>query len=190
MGRVAERVAVASPPDGAGVVAAGVVELAAGLCESIARVSGLDQVDVRGVAMQAIALRERSAFLRAANGRAYAVARAELERTPAPGETGRDAALRAALVAAANTVAGIAAVAADCAGVAAEVARLCDPALRTDAAGAAELAGAAARTAASLTNVNLALLPSDARRARVAEALSAAAGACQRARREAGLGES
>jgi len=78
------------------------------------------------------------------------------------------------LVAAAEALLSIAATASDCAALASEIAAHCEPELRADAAGAAALAAAAAGVAASLVEINLALAPGDARRARARELARAA----------------
>jgi formiminotetrahydrofolate cyclodeaminase len=167
------------------VIAAGVVAMAAALCESIARNSLDAWPGGRGAAVQAATLRARADEAAAANARAYAAARDALQAPVAPGTTGRDATLRTALLSAADTLLAITAGAGDCAGLAAEIARGCAPGLRADAAGAAELAAAAARAAAALVEINLALLPGDERRARVREIVAAAEADCVRARETA-----
>jgi formiminotetrahydrofolate cyclodeaminase len=58
----------------------------------------------------------------------------------------------------------LARVATDVAVLATETARHCDPDVRADAAAAASLAAGAARAAAHLVEVNLAVAPDDARR--------------------------
>lgn len=179
---VAAQLGLASPPEGAGVVAAGVVALAAGLCESIARDALEDWSDARGAAVQAAALRGRAAEAAVANERAYSRAREALSQAGVGEETGRDAALLAALVAAADTLLAVAADGADCAGLAAEIAGRCQPALRPDAVGAAELAAAAARSAAGLVDINLALMADDQRRARARDSVQEAESSRRRAR--------
>ncbi len=179
---VAEQLALSAPPQGGGVLAAGVVELAAGLCESIARGCLERWSEARGAAIQAATLRARAHEAGIDNAGTYAAARGELGRQPSPGATGRDAALLAALVAAADTLITIAAAGADCALLAAEIAGRCRPSLRADAAAAAELAVAAARSAAALVDVNLALLPGDERREEVRTIVAAAEGSLTRAR--------
>jgi formiminotetrahydrofolate cyclodeaminase len=168
---LAERLALASPVEGAGVVAAGVVELSSGLCESIARASLHCWADARGMAIQAATVRARAREAGIANGRAYGAARDALAR---PGATGREGELLAALTAAADTLLAIAAAGADGASLAAEVAGHCEAGLRADAAAAAELAVAATRSAAALVDVNLALLAGDHRRERAYSIVAAA----------------
>jgi hypothetical protein len=174
LSRLAERLALASPVEGAGVVAAGVVELSSGLCESIARASLHCWPDARGMAIQAATVRARAREAGIANGRAYGAARDALARPPRPGATGREGELLAALTAAADTLLAIAAAGADGASLAAEVAGNCEAGLRADAAAAAELAVAATRSAATLVDVNLALLAGDHRRERAYSIVAAA----------------
>jgi formiminotetrahydrofolate cyclodeaminase len=183
---LAAELAQASPPVGVGVVAAGMVCLAAGLTESIARASGAGWTGASGAAVQALTLRRRAEQAGSDDTSAYALARAALARSTTPsGGTGRDGALRGALIAAADALLAIAATAADCATLAAETAAHCEPAIRADAAGAADMAAAAAGVAASLVEINLALGPSDERRVRARELVRVAESARHRAR-EAG----
>jgi methenyltetrahydrofolate cyclohydrolase len=179
---IAGRLALTAPSEGAGALAAGVVGLAAALCESIARGSLGMWAQGGGAAIQAAALRARATAAAADNALAYEAAREALERRPDPRATGREGELLAVLVAAADTLLTIAATGADCAGLAAEIACRCQPTLRVDAAGAAELAAAAARTAASLVDINLALLPGDARRQQANAIVAGAETARARAR--------
>lgn len=185
---IAAQLASASPAEGAGVVAAGVAGLAAGLCESLARSSLRSWDESAGVAIQAATLRTRAIEAGSGNARAYAAAREALQALAQPGGTGRDANLRAALIAAADTLLAIAATAADCAALAAEIAGRCDPAERPDAAAAAELAAAAAHGAAALIDINLALLPGAERRQRAIAIVAAADRGRERARRAASPG--
>jgi formiminotetrahydrofolate cyclodeaminase len=158
--------ALAQPVPGAGAVAAGVVALAAGICEAIAR-SSLDSWDgATGATVQAATIRARADDQAAVNELTYEAARAALATVATPGQTGRDATLRAALIAAAEALLEIADSGADCAALAAEVSSHCEPALRPDAGCAAEFALAGARAAAALIDANLALLPGDERRER------------------------
>ena len=172
LARVAAELAVASPSSGAGVVSGGVAGLAAGLCEAVSRASLESWSEARGAAVQGAELRRRAADASAENAVAYAEARAALDHLP--DGTGRDAALRAALMRAADAPLAIAAIAADCATLAALIAHGCEAALRADAAAAAELAAATARSAAGLVEINLALLPGDERRERARDAAGVA----------------
>lgn len=178
----AAALAGAAPAEGAGVVAAAVCELVAGLCESLVRgqLAG-GPVELRGLAVQAADLRERSARAAGTNAVAYARARDLLDPGPVPGRTGRDGTLRAALLDAADSLLVVAALAGDCAGLAAELVPLCPASLRADAAGAAEMASGAVRAAAGLVEVNLALLSDDDRRLRARAIAAGAAEDCGRA---------
>lgn len=146
--------------------------LAAGLCEAVARASLESWSDARGAAVQCAHLRRRADAAAAENAAAYGAARASLDAGRAG--TGRDAALRAALVRAAEAPLSIATIAADCTMLAASIAHGCQAGLRGDAAAAAELAAATAQAAAGLVEINLALLPGDERRQRARDAAEAA----------------
>jgi formiminotetrahydrofolate cyclodeaminase len=134
-----------------GSVCAVTAAAAAGLAAMCARLSNADPLRER--ASEAEALRRQSMELAEADSAAYgAVLRAQRRDGNDPGRT---AALRDALVAAAQPPRRLAAVAADIAAVAAELAARGKPALRGDAISAAELAAAAARSAAVLVRLNL-----------------------------------
>jgi formiminotetrahydrofolate cyclodeaminase len=179
---LAGELAHASPPAGAGVVAAGVASVAAGLAESIARASLSSWTEATGVAVQAVVLRRRAAAAGRDNAEAYTAARRWLEQRAEPRASGRDAMLRAALFAAADALLVITAAAADCATLAAEIAAHCTPELEADAVAAAELAATAARAAGSLVEINLALTPLDPRRVRARALLETAESESRRAR--------
>ena len=183
---LAGRLAHASPPAGAGVVAAGVASVAAGLAESIARASLNSWTEATGVAVQALVLRRRADAAGRANAEAYISARRWLDQRAEPRASGRDAMLRAALVAAADALLVITAAAADCATLAAEIAGHCTPELEADAAAAAELAATAARAAGSLVEINLALTPLDPRRVRARALVETAESESRRARERPG----
>jgi hypothetical protein len=182
LGRLAAEVA-AAPEAGAGVVVGGVVGLAAGLCEALSRASLGGWGDAAGVAAQSAELRRRAGDATVENAAAYAAARAALAGINAG--QGGDGMLRAALLRAADAPLSIATIAVDCATLAAAIADSCEPALRADAAAAAELAAATAQAAAGLVEINLALLSDDERRQRAREAVAAAE--VQRARARAAL---
>jgi formiminotetrahydrofolate cyclodeaminase len=179
---LASELAHASPPAGAGVVAAGVASVAAGLAESIARASLSIWTEATGVAVQALVLRRRADAAGRANAEAYTTARRWLNHRAEPRPPGRDAMLRAALVAAADALLVVTAAAADCATLAAEIAAHCTPDLEPDAAAAAELAATAARAAGSLVEINLALAPLDPRRVRARTLVGTAESESRRAR--------
>lgn len=179
---LAGKLAQASPPAGAGVVAAGVASVAAGLAESVARASLNSWPEATGVAVQAQVLRRRAAAAGRGNAEAYVTARRWLNQRAEPRAPGRDAMLRATLFAAADALLVITAAGADCATLAAEIAAHCQPELEPDAAAAAELAATAARAAASLVEINLALSPLDPRRARARALVQTAESEVRRAR--------
>ena len=166
LSRLAQRLALASPVEGAGVVAAGVVELSSGLCESIARASLHCWADARGAAIQAATVRARAREAGLANERAYGAARDALARPPRPGATGREGALLAALTAAADTCSRSPRPEPTARAWRPRLRSLRTGTARADAAAAAELAVAATRSAATLVDVNLALLAGDHRRER------------------------
>jgi len=151
----------------AGPLAAVVTSEAAAVVAAIARLSG----DEAGAA-QAESLRARAQPLAAADAEAYVAAAAQLAR-PA----GDDFALGRLLEEAADVLLSIADAAADVAELAGAVADRCSPPLRPDAVGAATLAEAAARAAAHLVEINLAVTPTDARTARARAAVEAASAA-------------
>jgi formiminotetrahydrofolate cyclodeaminase len=183
---LADELANASPPDGAGIVAAGVTSVAAGLAESIARASESVWTEASGVAVQALVLRRRADTAGRDDAEAYARARRWLTRPAEPGAPGRDAMLRGALLAAADALLVITATAADCATLAAEIAAHCTPELEADAAAAAALAATAARAAGSLVDINLALTPLDPRRVRARALVQMAESESRRAREHPG----
>jgi formiminotetrahydrofolate cyclodeaminase len=180
---LAAELASCAPPTGAGIVAAGVTAMAAGVSESIARASLGSWARASGAAVQALTLRRRAEIAGREDASAYESARAALALSATPsGATGRDAALRAALIAAADALLAIAAISADCATLAAEIAAHCEPQVRADAAGAAELAAAAAGVASGLVQINLALTADDPRCVRARELARAASSQRRRAR--------
>lgn len=179
-------VPVVPAPDGAGSLAAAIIGQVAELAEALARSAALQSGETRGAAVQAIALRRRATEAAVANDVAYRAAQAQLGERGSVA-TGRDAMLRAALVGSADSLLEIARAGADCAGLAAEVGRRCEAAVRVDAAGAAELATAATRVARMLIDVNLALLGGDGRRTEAAALVADAEAACGRARTQAEL---
>ena len=180
--QLAGKLAHASPPAGAGVVAAGVASVSAGLAESIARASHGFWTEATGVAVQALVLRRRADAAGRASTEAYATALQWLGRRAELRAPGRDAMLRAALFAAADALLVITAAATDCATLAAEITAHCTPELEADAAAAAGLAATAARAAGSLVEINLALTPLDPRRVRARVLIETAESESRRAR--------
>lgn len=167
------------PGPAAGSAAALVTAVAAALVAKAARTSTAQWEDAQAAAAQAEALRLRAAPLAQADADAYAAAVSQLDEPRDPDPDRRNFQLGRALDAAAVVPLRIAATAADVATLAAEVAERGNPNLRADANGAAILAEAAARTAAHLVEVNLAVGAEDARvqeaRAHAATAAAAAA---------------
>jgi formiminotetrahydrofolate cyclodeaminase len=177
-------VAAAPGGPGAGEVAGGVIAVAAGLCEAVARASLEAWPDARGAVAQAAQLRRRADGLAGANAAAYADARRALH-PPEPVGTGRDGTLRATLLRSAEIPLALAAVAADCAVLAAVLAHEAEADVRGDAVAAAELAAGAARAAAWLVEINLALLPENPYRVQARAEVAAAEQARARARADA-----
>jgi formiminotetrahydrofolate cyclodeaminase len=159
-----------------GVVAALVAAMAAEVVSAAARRSaGWEQAP--GAAAQAHTLRLRIAPLADADARAYAEARELLAggREETDSER-RDFLLGRALALAAEVPLQIAEAASDVATLARDVAEQGASEARGDAVAAALLAGAAARAAGHLVEINLGTTPSD-RRIRSAQACAAAADA-------------
>ena len=158
-----DEVSSAEPMPGAGYCAAITLELAAGLIVMAARVSRAEWGEARGAAAQATTLRARIAPLAERNVDAYREAVGLLARAAAvPLE--------------------IAEVAVDVASLAAVVAERGEQALRADAVSAALLAEAAARTAATLVEVNLGTTSADERVTHARDLAGSATAAAQRAR--------
>jgi formiminotetrahydrofolate cyclodeaminase len=175
-----DEIAGPSPLPGGGPVAALVAAMAAALVAMGARLSS-DWEDTPGIAAQARSLRERLARLAHDDADVYAAVLG-IRREPASGDPrARDWKLGEAYGRAADLPVAIADAAADVAELAAEVASRGDQAFRADVAGAALLAAAAARAAANLVAVNLAMTEDDERPARAAAYADAAAQAAQRA---------
>jgi formiminotetrahydrofolate cyclodeaminase len=148
-----------------GPAAALVVALVMGVVEAAARESTDTWPEAHAVVAQAIALRGRAFRLAredvAAHGEASAALDAATETGTSPGAG--DVHLGEALTRAADVPLRIADTAADAAALAALAAEGVRPGLRADAAGAALLAGSAARAATHLIEVNLATARDDAR---------------------------
>jgi formiminotetrahydrofolate cyclodeaminase len=184
MGLIGASLASGPPGPGVGEVTGGVIAVAAGLCESIARASLASWPDGRGVVAQAAELRRRAETLAGENAVAYGKVRTALHPQQ-QATTGRDATLRATLLRSAEIPLALATTAADCAILAAAIAHHAHPDCRADAIGAAELATGAARSAAWLVEINLALLPDDPYRVEARAVVAAAEAARESARDEA-----
>jgi methenyltetrahydrofolate cyclohydrolase len=158
-----EDIAAQTPTPGGGSVAAIAVAMAAGLVSMAARFSREHWEDAPGAAAQAEALRARVAPLARADAIAYEKA-LEALRLPKDGHSeARDQALGEALERAASVPLEIAAVGADVAMLAADVAEAGNPNLCGDAAAGAALAEAGTRAAAKLVAVNLGTMREDER---------------------------
>jgi formiminotetrahydrofolate cyclodeaminase len=181
-----EEVSSPEPMPGAGYCAAITLEMAAALVAMTAGASRAEWGEARGAAAQATTLRERVAPLGERNVDAYREAVALLSGAQQGGsgeESGSgDESLRDALDRAAGVPLEIAEVAVDVASLAAVVAERGEQALRADAVSAALLAEAAARTAATLVEVNLGTTSADERVTRARDLAGSATAAAQRAR--------
>lgn len=166
---------------GGGTGAAIVVAVAASLVAKAARLSRASWSGAAGVAAQAQTLRDRAMFLASADAVALEDALATLRGIDQIEPGRRDAALEDALVRAADIPLLIAEAACDVALLAADAAEAGNPELGADAAIAALLGEAAARSARHLVAVNLATLPQEARVSRGEELAEAAAWAAKRA---------
>ena len=145
-----------------GSVTALTVGMAAALLE-MAAASRPEWPEAAGARAQAESLRLRAERLAYAVAEAYEEALARLEVPSGSKPEVRDFALGEALARAADVPLEIAATAADAAALGTVVAEHADPRHRADAVVAVLLAGAAARAAASLVEVNLTTVADDAR---------------------------
>jgi methenyltetrahydrofolate cyclohydrolase len=158
-----EDIAAQTPTPGGGSVAAIAVAMAAGLVSMAARFSREHWEDAPGAAAQAEALRARVAPLARADAIAYEKALEALRLAKDGASEARDQALGEALERAASVPLEIAAVGADVAMLAADVAEAGNPNLCGDAAAGAALAEAGTRAAAKLVAVNLGTMREDER---------------------------
>jgi len=168
------------PAPGGGGAAAVTCALAAGLVAMAARFSDAQLPAAADVADQADQLRERAAGLADQDAAAYGAV-LDAYRRPAGGGERRQR-IEAALRGAAEVPLEIAEIAAQVAGLAADVTAGGNPNLRGDTVTAAHLAEASARSAAALVDINVALgrLAGDLPR-RAASAVAAAQAAAGRA---------
>lgn len=157
-----DELAAPAPVPGSGSAAALVAAMAAALVGMAARLTS-EWDDSRGAAAQADALRRRAARLAQIDANAYAAVLALRDAPPAERPEQRDFRLGGALSHAADVPLEIASLAEDVAELGALVAASSSHGARADAAGAAVLASAAARAAASLVAINLAVAPGDPR---------------------------
>lgn len=169
------------PAPGGGGAAAVTCALAAGLVAMAARFSDAELPGAADVAHRADQLREHVAGLADQDAVAYDAV-LDAYRLPRDGDGGeRRQRIETALRGAAEVPLEIAEIAAQVAGLAADVAAGGHPNLRGDAVTAAHLAAASARSAAALVDINVALgrLAGDLSR-RAASAVAAAQGATDR----------
>jgi formiminotetrahydrofolate cyclodeaminase len=167
---LAEELATATEGSGGGIVAASTAALASALVILVARASHQDWGEAPAAATGAETLRDRAFELADTEAAAFSAALSALR--PAP--EGEPPDLGPALAAAADAPLQIAGLAAEIAALAREAARRGTDDRRPDAAAAALLAEGAARAAAHLVEVNLAVTPGDARAAEAARAATAA----------------
>ncbi len=173
-------VATPEPMPGAGYCAAITLSMAAGLVAMVAGASREQWGEAKGAAAQANTLRERVAPLGQRNVDAYASAIARLGSAEAGGD-GSEEDLGVLLERAAQIPLEIAQSAVDVATLAALVAERGEQALRADAVAGALLAQGAARTAATLVEINLGTTSSDPRVTRARDLAGSAAAAAERA---------
>jgi formiminotetrahydrofolate cyclodeaminase len=161
-------------PAGGGALAAGAASLAAALVANLARDSQAAWSEAAGAAAQARTLEKRLDRLSASAAEVYRTALDSLSGTG-------DAPIAEALERAAEVPLAIAASSSDLALLAAETATAGDPAGAPDAACAAVVAEAAARSATHLVRVNLATRADDPRLARAEAHVGEASRAARRA---------
>ena len=164
-----------------GTGAALVVAVAAGLVAKAARLSRSEWLEAGGAVAQADTLRQRALQLAQSDAVAYEDALAMLANVEHIEPDRRDTAIQDALARSAEIPLLISQTACDVSHLAADVAEAGNPELGADAAVAAVLAGAAARAAGHLVDVNLATVPEDERAARGEVFASKAASAARRA---------
>jgi formiminotetrahydrofolate cyclodeaminase len=180
VGELLDALASPSPVPASGSASALAAAMAASLVSMAARLAP-DWEDARGVAAQADALRVRAGRLAQLDAEAYGTVLELREAPPDERPEDRDFRLGGAFSHAADVPLEIASVAEDVAELAALVADASAHAPRADAAGAAVLASAAARCAASLVGINLAVAEGDSRPGRANAHALAAELAAQRA---------
>jgi formiminotetrahydrofolate cyclodeaminase len=175
-----DQIAARTPAPGGGAVAAVTCAMAAGLVEMAAAFDAGGQLDAVGV--RAHALRVQVAALAAADGRAYA---GVLEALRMPAGPERTQCLDAAVAGAIECPMLVLEIAAEVATLAADVAARGNRNLEGDAVTGALVAEAAARSAASLAQLNVSMLSrhavADAHLERLRPALACATRARERA---------
>ena len=167
------------PAGGSG--AALTVAIAAALVAKAARLSRSTWLEAAGAVAQADTLRARALSLSQSDAVAYEDALATMANVEQIKPDRRDAAIQDALIRSAEVPLLISQTACDVSQLAADVAEAGNPEVGADAAVAAVLAGAAARAAGHLVEVNLATVPDDERAARGEVFAAKAASAARRA---------
>jgi len=179
VGEFLDALAAGQPAPGGGSAAALALAFAAALCAMTAQLSVRHLAQAPGLAAEARALLHRAAPLAQADADAYGGVLAAL-RTPGQQQAEQ---VSTALAQASEVPLEVAELSDRVAMLAANIAYQGNPAVRGDALAAAQLAAAAARTAAALVQINLAGMPDDPRPAQAAER---AAHAARRAAQAAG----
>jgi methenyltetrahydrofolate cyclohydrolase len=174
VGEFLDELAAARPAPGGGSAAALAVALAAALCAMTAELSARHLAGAPQLAAQARGLLRRAAPLAQADADAYAGVLTAL-RAPAQPDGQREEQVSAALARASEVPLEVAELGDSAAALAADVADRGNPAVRGDALAAAQLAAAAARTAAALVQINLAGMPDDPGPARATQLAAHAA---------------
>jgi methenyltetrahydrofolate cyclohydrolase len=176
-----DAIAAETPAPGGGSVAAFATEMAAALAAMAARFARDHWDGFGGAVAQAETLRLRASPLAAQDAEAYENVLTAMRMPKELEPEVRNALIGETLSRAAEAPLQIAETAADVAELAAEIALRGNPNLRSDAAAAAILAGAAARVAANLVEVNLATTEDDERIGRARELVATAERAARRA---------
>jgi formiminotetrahydrofolate cyclodeaminase len=175
VGEFLDELAAARPAPGGGSAAALAVAFAAALGAMTAELSVRHLAEAPGLAAQARGLLRRAAPLAQADADAYGGVLAARRAAGRPASQERAEQVSAALARACEVPLEVAELGDMAAALAADVADRGNPAVRGDALAAAQLAAAAARTAAALVQINLAEMPGDPRRARAAHLAAHAA---------------
>jgi formiminotetrahydrofolate cyclodeaminase len=180
LGDFLTRVAAGRQSPGGGTAAAVTVAAAAGLVAMVARCSKDSWPDAAGVAAQALAIQDRVGPLASVDAQAWDDALAALQRAGAGEPGGSDAELESKLQLAASVPLEIAQLGADLADLAALASERCEGPYQADAVAAAALAAGAARAAAHLVEVNLAVREGDSLLAQARASEQAATAAAER----------
>lgn len=189
VGEFLDELAAAQPAPGGGSAAALAVALAAALCAMTAELSARHLPGATQLATQARGLLRRAAPLAQADADAYADVLAAFRAPGQPGGRQREEQISAALARASEVPLEVAELGDRVAALAADVADRGNPAVHGDALAAAQLAAAAARTAAALVQINLEGMPDDPRPTQTLQWATHAAGLAAQAARVPGSPE-